>query len=190
MEAYIAQYGYIGIFIGTFLEGETTVLLGGIFAKLNYMDLKKVMFCAFLGTFIGDLSFFFLGRVVGRNYIERYDFLRTRAALADRIIRKHGHLIIFAIRFLVGIRSVVLLLLGCTGIRMGKFLFLDLVNSIFWSLFVSSAGYLFANVVYVFVYDIKKYEHLVVPLILVPVFVGIYVYRRMMKEKEKAYGDQ
>jgi len=35
MEAYIAKYVYIGVFVGTFLEGETTVLLGGIFSKLG-----------------------------------------------------------------------------------------------------------------------------------------------------------
>ena len=37
MEEYIARYGYIAIVIGTFFEGETTVLLGGIFSKLHYI---------------------------------------------------------------------------------------------------------------------------------------------------------
>ena len=76
MEEYIARYGYIAIVIGTFFEGETTVLLGGIFSKLHYMKLDYVMVWAFLGTFAGDCTFFLLGRVFGRNIIDRHDFLQ------------------------------------------------------------------------------------------------------------------
>jgi len=63
------------------------------------------------------------------------------------------------------------------------------LNSILWSIIVSFIGYLFANVVYVFVHDIKKYEELIIPIILVSVTIFILVYRRIMKEKEKSYGD-
>ena len=67
MEAYVAKYGYIGIFIGTFVEGETTVLLGGIFSRLQYMDLNRVILWAFLGTFVGDCTFFSLGRLLRKR---------------------------------------------------------------------------------------------------------------------------
>jgi len=190
MEAYIAKYGYIGIFIGTFLEGETTVLLGGIFSKLGYMNIEKVILWAFLGTFAGDLTFFSIGRMFGKNIIEKYEFLRNRVPLANKIIKKYGYFIIFIIRFLVGIRAIILLLLGCTNIKLSKFVFLNMLNSVLWSILVTTIGYVFGKVVFVFVSDIKQYEEYIIPAVLIGVIVLIMIYRHIVKEKEKSYGDQ
>jgi membrane protein DedA with SNARE-associated domain len=190
MEAYIAKYGYIGIFVGTFIEGETTVLLGGIFSKLGFMSINKVMLWAFLGTFIGDCTFFSLGRIFGKNLIERYEFLSNKAILANRIIKKYGNFIIFMIRFLVGIRAIVLLLLGCTNIRLGKFVLFNAMNSVLWSILVTLIGYMFGKVVYVFVTDITQYQNYIIPVILGAVVMLILIYRHIVQEKERSYGDE
>ena len=63
VEAWIMQYGYIGVAIGTFFEGEATLLLGGVFSKLGYLNLSKVVAYACTGTFVGDCTFFFLGKL-------------------------------------------------------------------------------------------------------------------------------
>jgi membrane protein DedA with SNARE-associated domain len=191
VEAYIAKYGYIGIFIGTFLEGETTVLLGGIFSNLGYMSIWVVMLYAFAGTFAGDCTFFAIGRLFGKNIVERFDFIRSKVPLANRIIRKKGNFIIFMIRFLVGIRAVILILLGCTNLKMSKFITYSVLNSIAWSILISIIGFAFGEVVIVFVSDIKRYESIIVPVVLSLVILLIFVYRHIVKEKEKkAYGDE
>jgi membrane protein DedA with SNARE-associated domain len=191
VEACIAKYGYIGIFIGTCLEGETTVLLGGIFSNLGYMSIWMVMLYAFAGTFAGDCAFFAIGRFFGKNIIERFDFIRSKVPLANRIIQKKGNLIIFMIRFLVGVRAVILILLGCTNLKMSKFLTYSVLNSIAWSVFISIIGFAFGEVILVFVSDINKYEPIIVPTVLVLVIMLILIYRHIVKEKEKkAYGDE
>ncbi len=190
MEDYIARYGYLAILIGTFLEGETTVLLGGIFSKLSYLKLDQVMVWAFAGTFAGDCTFFFLGKFLGRNIIERFEFLRSKIPLANAIMRKYGNFIIFLVRFFVGIRGVILLLLGCTDIRKRTFFVYSLISAFLWSIVVSSIGYLFANVVYIFVQDIKEYEELISAAMLVVVIIFIFVYRHIVKEKEQDYGNE
>ncbi len=190
MEAFLTKYGYIGIFIGTFLEGETTVLLGGIFSKLGYMEIYRVFLWAFLGTFAGDFTFFSLGRVFGRHRIAKYEFLSSKIPLANGIIKKYGNFIIFIIRFLVGIRAVILMLLGCTNLKIGKFILFSVLNSTLWSIMITLIGYIFGNVVYVFVSDIKKYEEFIIPSILILVTILIFIYRRIVREREKAYGDQ
>jgi membrane protein DedA with SNARE-associated domain len=190
METYIAQYGYIGISVGTFLEGETTVLIGGIFAKLGYMNLYMVMLYAFIGTFIGDFTFFTLGKYFGKTFIERFEFVRNKVPLANKVIHKYGNFIIFLIRFLVGIRAIVLLLLGCTNMKMSKFVLFNTVNAMGWSIIVSVIGYLFGKVVFVFVDDIKKYETVIIPAVLVLVIMLILIYRYIVKRKEEAYGDE
>ena len=190
MEDYIVRYGYLAIMIGTFLEGETTVLLGGIFSKLSYMELDQVMAWAFVGTFAGDCAFFFLGKVLGRNIIERYEFLRNKIPLANGIMRKYGNFIIFLVRFFVGVRGIILLLLGCTDIRKRTFFTYSLISAFLWSIVVSSIGYLFANVVYIFVRDIKEYEGFIAAAMIAAVVAFIVVYRHIVKEKEQGYGNE
>lgn len=190
MEEYITRFGYMAIVIGTFLEGETTVLLGGIFSKLQFMKLDLVIAWAFVGTFAGDCTFFFLGKFFGRHIIDRHELLRSKIPLANGIINKYGNFIIFLVRFFVGVRGVILLLLGCTDIKRRTFLLYSSVSAALWSITVSSIGYLFANVVYIFVHDIRKYEKLIVPIIIAVVAVLIFLYRHIMKEREKTYGNQ
>lgn len=191
MEGYIAKYGYIGIFIGTFLEGETTVLIGGIFSRLGYMSILNVILYAFAGTLAGDFTFFAVGRYFGKNIVERFTFIRNRVPLANRVIRKNGNFIIFMIRFLVGIRAVILVLLGCTNLKMSKFIIFSVLNSVAWSILVAIIGFVFGNVVLVFVGDLKKYEPIIVPAVLAFVVLFILIYRHIMNEKEKkAYGDE
>jgi len=190
MEEYITRYGYIAIVIGTFFEGETTVLLGGIFAKLRYMKLDYVMAWAFLGTFAGDCTFFFLGKVFGRNIIDRYEFLRSKIPLANGIMRRYGNFIIFLVRFFVGVRGIILLLLGCTDIKKRTFFLYSTISSALWSIVVSAIGFLFANIVYIFVHDIEKYEMFIVPAVIIVVILFIFVYRHIVKEREKTYGNQ
>ena len=181
----VARLGYIGVLLGTFLEGETTILVAGIFAKFGFLQLHKVMLCSFIGTFVGDCSFFFLGKFFGRTLIGRYEILRQRTALSNKIIHQYRHLILFVMRFLAGFRSVILVLLGCANVSTSRFLLIDLISSLIWSIIVSFIGYSFANVVYIFVHDVKGYERIIIPLVVVPAIAAILLYRHFIKEKEE-----
>jgi membrane protein DedA with SNARE-associated domain len=189
MEDSIARLGYLGVLMGTFIEGETTILLAGIFAKFGYLSLREVILCAFLGTFLGDCCFFFLGKFFGKSVIERYEFLRTRATVAGKIIHQYGHLILFMMRFLAGFRSIILLLLGCANFKSSRFLIIDLALSLLWSIGVSVVGYTFARVVYIFVADIKGYEIVVIPVVVIPAVAAILFYHHFIREKEEEQFD-
>ena len=185
MEETITRFGYIGVAIGTFIEGETTILLAAIFAKLGFLKLRYVIFWSFVGTFVGDCSFFFLGKYFGRQIIERYDFLRRKADTSDKIIHQYGNLILFIMRFLAGFRSIILLLLGCANLGAARFLFVDVASSVVWAVIISMLGYSFANVVYIFVSDTRGYEKIIVPLAVVAAVVAILLYRHFIREKEE-----
>ena len=58
----IQKNGYLSILIGTFLEGETILVLGGLAAHRGYLSLAGVIMAAFIGSLCGDQLFFYLGR--------------------------------------------------------------------------------------------------------------------------------
>ena len=43
----LQDYGYAAVFVGTFLEGETIMVLGGLAAQLGYLSLDWVIACGF-----------------------------------------------------------------------------------------------------------------------------------------------
>ena len=66
MKTFIQTYGYWAILIGTFLEGETILVLGGLAAHMGYMDLGGVILAAFAGSLCGDQLFFSWGATTAR----------------------------------------------------------------------------------------------------------------------------
>jgi membrane protein DedA with SNARE-associated domain len=58
-ENVIIQFGYPAILVGTFLEGETILVIAGMAAHRGYLDLPVVIGAAFIGTLFGDQLFFF-----------------------------------------------------------------------------------------------------------------------------------
>ncbi|HOJ43348.1 MAG TPA: hypothetical protein PK800_04450, partial [Syntrophorhabdaceae bacterium] len=90
---------------------------------------------------------------------------------------------------LVGVRAVVLVLLGCTNIKVSKFFLFSIANSILWSLVVSAIGYVFGNVVYMIVKDIKQYEWYIISAIILLIIIFIFIYRHIMEKKERSYAD-
>jgi membrane protein DedA with SNARE-associated domain len=62
LPALLDQYGYALIFLGTMVEGETILMLGGNFAHRGYLELGTVIVTAFAGAVCGDQLFFYIGR--------------------------------------------------------------------------------------------------------------------------------
>jgi len=67
METFLQTYGYWDILIGTFLEGETILVLGGLAAHMGYMDLSGVILSAFTGSLCGDQLFSSWGAATARS---------------------------------------------------------------------------------------------------------------------------
>ena len=67
LEELVRNYGYIIIVIGTFLEGETILVVAGFLAYSGYLQLPFVILAGFAGTFAGDQLYFYLGRYQGKD---------------------------------------------------------------------------------------------------------------------------
>ena len=64
----IENYGYAAILIGTFLEGETILVLAGLAAHQGSLVLTWVIIAAFAGSLCGDQLFF----IWGANTVRRF----------------------------------------------------------------------------------------------------------------------
>ena len=67
MEGTAPHLGYLALFLGTVLEGETVVFLAGLAAHHGYLSFQAVVAVAVIGGFLGDQVFLFLGRRYGNR---------------------------------------------------------------------------------------------------------------------------
>jgi membrane protein DedA with SNARE-associated domain len=165
MEALIATYGYPAILVGTFLEGETVVLAAGYLASLGYLSLPLVAICAFLGTWIGDSTYFFIGRRWGATLLEKRPGWRPAAGRALRLLHRYHAIFILSFRFVYGIRTMSPFAIGMSGVSPLRFVLLNMVASAIWAVLFSSVGHLVGSALSSTIEETELYEVYVLAVI-------------------------
>ncbi|MDX1604890.1 MAG: DedA family protein [Candidatus Competibacterales bacterium] len=144
-EQLIADYGYWAVLFGTFLEGETVLVLGGLAARLGELQLTWVIAAAFVGTLCGDQLYFFLGRRYGRRWLISRTRWQRRAARLDVLMQRWGILLILVFRFMYGVRTMAVLVFGMSGISVWRFAALNALGALLWASTIASLGFAFGH---------------------------------------------
>ena len=189
-ELIIGSYGYIALLLGTFLEGETILILAGFAAHLGYLYLPWVILVAFLGTLSGDQLSFYLGRRQSRFFLDTHPAWQRRLERVERLFERYQTLLILGFRFLYGLRTVTPFVLGRSGVGRGYFFLLSTVGAMVWALVVGIGGYLFGNLLKIIVGDIKRYELEAFGTIAIigASIWGVYFYRSRRKKFPEKIG--
>lgn len=141
-QALIQEYGYWAVLLGTFLEGETILLLGGVAAQMGALDVSLVMLSAFVGSTSGDQLYYFIGRWKGQALLDRFPRWKRPASRVGEHIKRHQNLIILAFRFFYGLRNVSPFVLGIYRISIPKFVTLNIIGAALWAFSFTMLGFL------------------------------------------------
>lgn len=167
LESLLTTYGYPILIIGTFLEGETVMILAGVAAHLGYLSLDLVILCGFSGTLIGDQLYFYLGRRHGKSMLAKHPAWQAPAERVFNKLRKHQDLLILSFRFLYGIRTVTPFAIGMSEVSYLRFTLLNIIGAGIWAVGIACAGYYFGRAVESVLGNIKQYEIEVMAAIIV-----------------------
>lgn len=172
MEGLLHQYGYLLIFLGTFVEGETLLMLGGYFAHRGYLDLGGVVATSFIAAVCGDQLFFHLGRSHAKGLLARFPRLRDKVNLALHRVERHQVKVVLTMRFLWGLRIALPVALGLTSMSARKFFWLNLLSAAVWSCVFALIGFGTSRVIARIVDNLHHYEKwIAVGLLVVAVLV-------------------
>ncbi len=161
METWIGEYGYLAVLLGTFLEGETILILAGFAAHRGYLALPWVICAGFIGTLLGDQLFFFLGRRHSEYLLKRKPHWKPRMDRVQAMVDNYRVWVILSFRFLYGLRTLIPFALGMSQVPLRLFLFLNLLGALIWSVAVGVAGFLFGQALEIFLGNLKRYELIV-----------------------------
>lgn len=145
--AMVAKYGYIATLVGTLLEGETFLILSGLAASRGYLDLSVLYAVGASGALITDNFFFALGRLFGPALVTRFPRLAPSVARAHDLVERLPNTAVIGVRFIYGMRTVGPAVIGAGRIAFSRFVVLDAIASLLWSLCWISAGFLLGEAV-------------------------------------------
>jgi membrane protein DedA with SNARE-associated domain len=158
LPALLHHYGYLLIFLGTFVEGESLLVLGGYFAHRGYLSLDGVMATAFVAAVCGDQVFFHLGRRHASRLFARFPRLHDKVRVAVSRAERHQTLVVLGMRFAWGLRIALPLAMGMTRMDARRFFWLNLLSAAVWAALFSFLGYSTSKLFDRLVDDLHRYE--------------------------------
>jgi membrane protein DedA with SNARE-associated domain len=173
MEEFLRDYGYLALFVGTFLEGETILILAAYLASKGMLNIYLVMLSAVAGTVLGDQTYFYIGRIQGISFIQKRPKLKKKWVRISGLIGRRENIIILAYRFVYGFRNITPFALGILNIHAMKFLVLNIIAATVWAISFSVLGYTFGAMIR---NDIETYEKVFALGILFIAVLAAFIY--------------
>ena len=182
-ELLLQKFGYLAVFLGTFLEGEAILVMAGFFAERGHLDLYLVIFVAFLGAYLGHIFWFWLGRTQGVRLLDRFPKMKKHFGKGIRMFERYGAPAIFITQWLYGLRVTCAVIIGISRISVLKFLLYEAVTCLIWAIVIGSLGYYFGQAIEAVLGRVEGIEKWGLGF-LVLVAVGFWIYHQMKEKKE------
>ena len=156
----IAAGGYWGIAFLMALENvippipsEVIMGLGGIALAKGQFEFWPLLLAGTIGSTAGNYVWFHAGRVMGyerlKPFVDRYGRWLTMEwediERANQFFRRHGHWIVFALRFSPLLRTIISLPAGLSRMSPLKFLVYTFAGAAIWNSILIGAGYYLGN---------------------------------------------
>lgn len=172
MWAYISL-GATGAFVG-----EASPLIGGLAAFDRNLNLVNVVIAVAIGTWLGNLGMYFLGRWKGSWLRKRWPRLRPYLLRSIKIVRRNPWRVSLAIRFAYGLR--IALPIGCGVARLPLMVYAigTGVSAIVWSLLFGILGWALGRTTERFLGHVKDWEPFIGAALVAMMVVGYLLMRR------------
>jgi len=179
-------HGYIILFVWGMLEGEAGLIMAGLLAHNEMMNLYLAILVAGFGGFAGDQAYFYIGRF-NKAYVHRkFKGQRRKFAFAHLLLKHYGWPIIFIQRYMYGMRTVIPISIGLTRYDARKFAFINLISAWCWAAITIVPVWYFGEEIMIILNWAKDHWYLAIPLAII--FGGsiiFYFHKATQKVKKR-----
>lgn len=166
IEPFIQQYGYLAVFLGSMIEGESIILTASALSAIGHLSILKVALVTFIGTLIADQSIYLLGYFYGTKSLAfiqtRFPRITPHLNKSLTFLQKYQTLYILSFRFIYGIRIISPFIIGTQNISFARFSALNFIAAVIWTILSCAAGYFLGSVLGRFTHHIGLIVLLVV----------------------------
>lgn len=157
LQQLLIRYGLIAVLVGSAVEGDFTLLLSGVVAHLGIFTFPLAVGAGALGSLIGDIGWYSLGRFRGPRFREGR-FYRRVGPTVERLAKQLGPWQLVAARFVYGTKSASMIFWGLHGLPFRRFLLIDCVGCLLGSLVFTSLGFLLSGSAIAILGHVKRVE--------------------------------
>jgi membrane protein DedA with SNARE-associated domain len=136
----ILRFGLGAVLLGSAVEGDFTLILAGVIAHLGYFPFPLAAAAGALGSFLGDLAWYSLGRIRGPRFRGGRVYQRVGPRI-ERLARRLGPAELIAARFVYGTKAASMVFWGLHGMTLLWFVVIDAIGCILGSLVFTGLGY-------------------------------------------------
>jgi membrane-associated protein len=181
-----------GLAVGFFLPGDSLLVVSGLFAAAEKLNIWLVMLAFFCGSVIGDNTGYWTGRVMGKTLFNRessWIFKPSRVEKAKHFFEKYGVKTVVLARFVPIVRTFAPLVVGAAEMPYIKFLTFSIIGGALWICSMVLAGYFLGGVIEralgIRLEDhIEKVVIVVVVLSLLPPLIELFKHKFGKKEPQ------
>ena len=157
LQQLLIRYGLIAVLLGSAVEGDFTLLLSGVVAHLGIFTFPLAVGAGALGSLVGDIAWYSLGRFRGPRFREGR-FYRRVGPTVERLAKQLGPWQLVAARFVYGTKSASMIFWGLHGLSFRRFLLIDCVGCLLGSLVFTSLGFLLSGSAIAILGHVKRVE--------------------------------
>jgi len=194
----IQSLGYLGIGLLMFLENlfppipsELIMPLAGFTASQGKMALVPAIAAGVIGTVLGALPWFYLGKILGENRIKQWITLygawigisTQEIDKSQQWFYRHGNKAVFFGRFIPGVRTLISLPAGFSNMPLPQFLIYSTLGTLGWTLLLTFAGYLLGQNYTLVEEYLGPISKIVLGLLLLALVVWLVRRRRKLRQK-------
>jgi undecaprenyl-diphosphatase len=157
LQAIVEHGGYLFILLSTisegipifgqFIPGHSVVIISGLLAKIEVLNIYKVFLVVIFGAVIGDIIGFYLGKKYGISLLTKFgQYLFLKKEYIDKallLVKENTAKAIILGRFSPITRTLSPFLVGASGIHTKKFWVYDSIGVIIWASVSIMIGYIF-----------------------------------------------
>jgi membrane protein DedA with SNARE-associated domain len=161
----VTNFGYIIVAVFILLEcagfpvpGETALLVAAGFAGAGKLSISVVIIIAASAAILGDAGGYWLGRLLGRGFVERFGryvgLSEKKMKILEGFFVRHGAVTVFFGRFVGVLRTYSALFAGISKMPYVTFTIFNALGGMVWATIFGIIGYLFGQ-------NLDEVEHLV-----------------------------
>jgi membrane protein DedA with SNARE-associated domain len=183
-DALLHNFGYLAVFLGTFLEGEAILVTAGFFASRGYLQPVLVGLIAFAGAYAGHLFWFWLGRRHGVKLLDRFPRMKKHFGKGVRVFERYGASAIIITQWLYGLRITAAVIIGMSRISVLKFVLYEALSCAAWAAAITAAGFYFGRAIEATLGRVENIEKYVLGGIAV-IAIGMWAYHQWKERREQ-----
>lgn len=181
--SFIKEYGVIAVFIGTFLEGESILIISGALVSQSFLNPLYVWIAASLGAWSGHIVWFVIGKFFGKTSVDkianRYN-LSNKVNYIYALISSNKIKTVVLLQYLYGVRMIGALTFGISDIKLQWFSIAEIINCSIWAFVIGSIGFILGKTVSAFSHS-AVYTIWIIASIVILIFIGTKLFYKFKR---------